>query len=283
MIDATVYRSIRNSTCAIISSPCRIFNTSPDDEKADYTKFKIHGTGFLIANNTVMSCRDVVESIFESENDFIGCMFWTPMPDGYFRAAVCGIGQSLAPSDVIPFMEKRPYFENKNLAVLEVALSDDLIRTHRPVLFGSRNDIHIGYDIAICGYIYGNEMLGSLDDNSTLRFEPLLLQGHIAGLSPHDNLLTNPINLIITDITQGGELSGSPIFNKSGRVIGINTRGLTREVIGDPVKGKSTIEVSLGIGKGIPLMEEEFGDFAREISQTFEKNCLARELSETHR
>ncbi len=257
MIKTEVYRNIRSSICMLITTSNRYWNLQSDETDVQITEtlWQVVGTGFLIAEDVLLTNRHVLDKLDQVGHDFSAIAFFVLDEVGDVCMATFEIVASQTISHKPNSTPEDGYLANHDIAILSFDRKPGMIDANPLAKFSDRNDIQIGNDIAICGYIHGTVPLGKLNDRTTLRSEPLLLQGHIAGLSPYDNDGRLPLNLIITDITNGGGLSGSPIFLPDGTVIGVHCAGLESSA-------DSRVNIS-GIGRGIPLTSEIVSTFLR--------------------
>lgn len=272
MINTDVFRTIRSSVCAIATGTSKLWNYSEDETKPEGVNFNIIGTGFLATKELILTNRHVLDAIKECPKDWVAAVFITADDEGIISINYHKLEGNLVLSDSLHYDDAKGKTLGTDVAFLEINQNsvEGIASNHQPVRFGLKDKIQISSPIGVCGYIHGNAMLGNPNDDSTIRYSPTLMQGHIAGLAPYDNFPNCKINMILTDITNGGGLSGSPLFTEDGSVIGLHCAGQTELVYGPKTEldqPPAIIKITQGIGFAVPITQ----DFIDNIQLIWEK------------
>ena len=261
MIHTDVFRTMRDSVCAVAIGTSKLWNYAENETKPDGTNFQILGTGFLATKDLILTNRHVYDAMQQHNKDWVAVVFIRVDPEGNICFDFHKINRTILISNS-PVWDPGEYKKLGNdIAFLELDSNsvESVAEHYKPVNFADKEQLQISMPIGVCGYIYGNEMLGDPLDISTIRFSPTLLQGHVAGLAPFDNLPNHTVNLILTDLTNGGGLSGSPLFTEEGKVIGVHCAGRTEVVYGPGPSSQQPLVpklVTQGIGFAVPITQE---------------------------
>ncbi len=264
MIDIQTYRTIRQSTCAVVKSDIQLWDRDPTERKPDRVTYEIVGTGFVFHEDLVITNRHVFEGLLGVPNDRVAVMFVN------YDSAAKDINITLMKTHYRVVLSDSPSWPggkkylNTDIALYQLDLSEtdkrrSFLKLHPALPLGQKDDIQIGASIGLCGYLYGNELSLDPQDPSAWRISPLLHQGYISGVAPFDNVDDWPIKLFLTNITNGGGFSGSPIFLPNGNVIGIHCAGLEQPVVSVDSAGKvCQRSIPLGVGFAIPMTSTFF-------------------------
>lgn len=261
MIATNVFRTIRDSVCAVAVGTSKLWNYAEGEQKPDGVNFQILGTGFLITRDLVLTNRHVFNAIRKFDQNWIALLFIRADDSESIDFVLHKIDKRMVLTSSSTWSETEGWTLGTDIALLQLNPNniESVSQYHKPVIFAEKECIQISTPIGVCGYIYGNKLFGNPQDVTTIRFAPLLLQGHIAGLAPYDNLPNQKINLILTDMTNGGGLSGSPVFMEDGRVVGVHCAGHTELVFGPSSSPDQPPEVKLitqGIGFAVPIWRD---------------------------
>lgn len=209
---------VRSGVCAI-----GWLDGNPDQYLADRGRFKVMGTGFLIAETTAMTNRHVVQKILGCQRnhsvpqDRLLLLFTYPADSGW-KEAFCrikGIGLTDNANPDIGFIEfaRRPEPEFGQCKPLHPA---DL------------SGVLVGHHVAAFGFPYGNESLTIevRDSEGEVlerigRFGPILQKGYISATTPFGSRVSEAERVLL-DMRIAGGMSGSPVFDLvNGKVVGI--------------------------------------------------------------
>jgi V8-like Glu-specific endopeptidase len=206
-----IVTQLQVSTCAVGYCTVPIQQYVADTNKPF---FNVVGTGFMVANELVMTNRHVIQGLLEMQAD-IGfpddqrvLLFVQPTTPGRWKIHVVGIltmGMvTHAEVDVGMISIVHPTAEAFGEVMPLAAQTEVAYQVAEPV--------------AICGYPFGSDMLQR--ENRVYRWGPVLQQGHISAISPFTNT-NKPLELLL-DIRIAGGMSGSAVARSSdGKVIGI--------------------------------------------------------------
>ena len=223
LIDVKACKDVRNAVCAI-----GYLMVPLEQHRKDWTnpEFRIVGTGFLIAENLVITCRHVLQTLHHLEdhegypNDQMRLSFVYPHLKDSKQWQAMNIGLDMT---LIPEREGMP-----DLAFIRIAPKDRTPDSYQcvPVKF-SECAVQLGDHIAIWGYPDGEGLhLPGMkyDPNEKLvRTGPVLQQGFVSAGTPFDVELASEYLL---DVRTTGGMSGGPVFNpRTGEVIGVHYKG----------------------------------------------------------
>jgi V8-like Glu-specific endopeptidase len=234
MIEQQILHRIRNGVCAVG------YLTVPLPDYETYYrlpgKFVVVGTGFLVRDTTVMTCRHVIDDLLaEAKCEHVPATqlfvsFVVPRTDGSFGITVRLIRHhdSSRSRDVdIGFIG------------FEIVHPKHFTDIFPPDITASVT-VHVSEAIASYGYPHGSALLEK--DDRVQRWGPVVQQGWISGVAPHETAAT-PDELLL-DLRAAQGMSGAPVFRPSdGSVIGMVSSGkgasgdqtLTTTVFAQPV------------------------------------------------
>jgi V8-like Glu-specific endopeptidase len=222
MIEQKILHRIRNGVCAVG------YLTVPLPDYETYyrlpAKFVVMGTGFLVRDTTAITCRHVIDDLMaEAKREQIPASqlfvsFVVPRTDGTLGITVRLIRHhdSSRGKDVdIGFIS----FEIVHPKHFRDIVPPDIV---------AAATVHVSEEIAAYGYPHGSALLEK--DDRVQRWGPVLQQGWISGVAPHDAAAT-PDELLL-DLRAAQGMSGAPVFRPNdGLVIGMVNSG--KEAIGD--------------------------------------------------
>jgi hypothetical protein len=210
---------IRRITCAI-----GVLKVSVDDYCKDPTdpKFKIFGTGFLIAPLLVITNRHVLTSLsafLEKES----------LPKNrrhvaFMRPDGAGIAQSFHEFDKMAAITN-PHFDVGLIAFQ--ATEADPIREVDPAQVSASASYEVGDPVGVYGYAFGEGLLKREfgERERIYRFGPVLQKGYISGLSPYDH--SGLVDRMLLDVRTAKGMSGAPVFNpQTGAVYALHSSGI---------------------------------------------------------
>ena len=204
--------AVRYAVCAIGWLPI----TSEDyyaNPRRD--KFRIEGTGFLVARKRVQTCAHVIDSLERIKKKqgtkpfTVGVQVVHPPRAG----AAADMSTAFRPF-VIRYKE-----DAIDVAILELGGSD--IPVDPVVLVPEVYTPAVGEQIGLCGYAHGSALLSR--GGEVYRFGPVVQTGIIAALSPFDRV--SPESAVL-DLLTGPAASGSPVFRwDTDEVLGVLVEG----------------------------------------------------------
>ena len=209
---------VRSSVCAI-----GWLDGTPDQYLADRGRFKVVGTGFLIAETTAMTNRHVVQRVLDCQRnrnvpqDRLLLLFTYPGDSGW-KESFCrikGIGLTDSANPDVGFIEFARCPEP------EFGLC-------KPLHPADLSNVQVGYHVAAFGFPYGNKSLtievkGSEGEvlERIGRFGPILQKGYISATTPFGSKVSEA-DRVLLDMRIAGGMSGSPVFDPvNGMVVGI--------------------------------------------------------------
>ncbi len=218
------YLKVRASVCAVGYMDILFSEGKPFDIANDLF---VLGTGFLIGDNKVLTNRHVIEALKSKKSS----SYWTllffndsknlgkaSLKQGLIgvefpQMAVATGGVASALTDLGVLVPKEPF-------------DSQFLEHRKPVEFGDLNQLRVGKDLSICGYAGGNSFI-TFDSLQFSRAGPLTHFGKVSALAPWDFLSDGrQYTNILTDISNGGGFSGSPVFcPTTGQVYGIHYAG----------------------------------------------------------
>lgn len=217
--EQTALVRIRRITCAI-----GVLKVSVDDYTKDPAdpKFKIFGTGFLIAPMLVLTNRHVLTNLtafLEKES----------LPKNrrhvaFTRPDGVGIAQSFHEFDKMAVITN-PHFDVGLIAFR--AAEADPIREVEPAQIAASASYEVGDPVGVYGYAFGEGLLKREfgERERIYRFGAVLQQGYISGLSPYDH--SGSIDRMLLDVRTAKGMSGAPVFNpQNGLVYALHSSGI---------------------------------------------------------
>ena len=218
-LDQTALARIRRITCAI-----GVLKVSVDEHIKDPAepKFKIFGTGFLIAPLLVLTNRHVITnltSFVEKES----------LPKNrrhvaFTRPDGVGITQSFHEFEKMAVITN-PHFDVGLIAFR--ATDADPIREVQPAQTEAVATYEVGDAVGVYGYAFGEGLLKREfgERERIYRFGPVLQKGYISGLSPYDH--SESIDRMLLDVRTAKGMSGAPVFNPhTGIVHALHSSGI---------------------------------------------------------
>ncbi|MES2191593.1 MAG: serine protease [Pseudomonadota bacterium] len=224
-VDVAVVKRVRNSICAI-----GYLMVPMTQHKKDPTKpnFRIVGTGFLVAENLVITCRHVVKKLEELEDhedipkdQILLCFVYPQLEKSTdWQWSYIPYGKLISPeAPGVP-----------DLAFITIPKEDKRATDFAqcaPVVFGDLAKVQLGDHIAMWGYPEGEALhlpgLKYEPQIDVVRTGPILQQGYVSAGSPFE---VEGAAEYLLDIRTTGGMSGSPVFNpRTGEVIGVHYKG----------------------------------------------------------
>lgn len=212
MIDSKVVDLVKSAVCAVgyIEVELEQFVEEPYEPN-----FTVYGTGFLIDETSVLTNRHVLTKMRES-------MTRNHVDDAKrFVQFVEKIDRGWRSSFV--HVESMHILPDPGMDIGLIRLGDeieDMDPRPLPLLIQdlSKFELSVGKNVGACGYAHGHELLER--DGKIYRFGPVLQQGHISAMAPHD--ASGRIDEFLLDMRVTVGMSGSPVFlPESGVVIGM--------------------------------------------------------------
>ena len=213
-IDREVLDRVRHSVCAIgyLSTPATRIQAEPT-----VGGLEIAGTGFLAAENLVLTNRHVMEGLIRAarKRGF-------NLVDRLALEFVVSDGQRVGRLLSKPVRYAIHTEHELDLAILEINVADSPEQAQflQVAQFGDPSSLAVGQDVSVLGYSHGSTPLTRQGSTERYRYGPLLQQGAVSALAPYDRV--SPPEQILLDISVAGGASGSPVFlTESGEVVGI--------------------------------------------------------------
>jgi V8-like Glu-specific endopeptidase len=208
MIGQQLLNTLRSGICAIGYTTVPV-GTYLQNASAPY--LKVLGTGFLIRNEVVITCRHVIQALLEAQeelgfpDDQRVLVFITPNNGAGVNIGVSTLGTFGFPtnSDIDVAFVECPRLEGPGFVLVKAL---PLRRAW---------DLRVTQQVAVCGYPYGHAMLQR--NRRVYRWGPVVQQGYVSALSPFDNL-GGPQEMLL-DVRVAGGMSGAPIFLPDDAVV----------------------------------------------------------------
>jgi hypothetical protein len=234
MIERGILHRIRNGVCAIG------YLTVPLPDYQTYYrlpgKFVVVGTGFLVRDTTIITCRHVVDDLIgESRRERVPASqlfisFVVPRTDGSLGITVRLIRH-----------HDSSHKHNVDIGFLSFEIVHPKHFTDiAPLEIPAAGTEHVSEAIAAYGYPHGSALLEK--DSKVQRWGPVVQQGWVSGVAPHEAAAA-PDELLL-DLRAAQGMSGAPVFRPNdGSVIGMVNSGkealddqtLTTTVFAQPV------------------------------------------------
>lgn len=217
-------KEVRASTCAIAYIKSNMEKLHLSEGYEDILKhLDVFATGFLIAQNIVITNRHVTEKIDELIKEPSISI------DHIILWFVNTSTEQQATSHFIRIIDSATFIDKDDTGRLDIGflrIPDEgasllyNIDIH-PVRLGKLDDVCLGKEVAMWGYPYGSDMLSS--NLGISRFGPAISRGMISAIAPNDCVDPRAITTFLIDINAAEGTSGSPIFTlDNGEVIGIH-------------------------------------------------------------
>jgi S1-C subfamily serine protease len=208
------------------------------------------GTGFLVDGGFVITNTHVIDALIKECKSTNWTLYFFNDKKNIGKSTILrGLkAVSVQPNPKDPLVSKSRINSGPmdfGLLAPEIPFNSDFFELHGPVKFGNLNSLKVGKDVAICGYLGGNMCL-DFNNFNFVRGGPITHFGKISALAPWDIIMYgNNITNILTDISNGGGFSGSPVFcPESCKVFGLHYAGHTE----------------FGLGLSIPLHQKRTAD-----------------------
>jgi S1-C subfamily serine protease len=211
-----VLREISERTCAI-----GVLKIADEEFAANFQRpvFKILGTGFLVAERTVLTNRHVLQNVFMylQKEHLAGDRQHVSFVRRHPQGAVQELRRFAKAGAVLD-----PHID---LGVITYAPEPTPQNELSPVRLRSNFESEIGDPVAVLGYPYGEALQLRSDEEVLYRFGPVLQQGYISALAPHEH--TDIVDRVLLDVRTSIGMSGAPVFDpESGEVLAIHSAGL---------------------------------------------------------
>lgn len=189
--------------------------------------FRILGSGFLISDDTVMTCRHVIEN----RNDEKGI----PIPAASKGVMFLDLNQvkpvflQINQSRIVP-KPGYPGFADWDVGFLQIDPSQ-FAASHQfaAVKTSPASHLAIRRRVGSLGYLLGNDLLSREPDEDGIfntpqnwRLGPILLQGCLSAVVPHDAFPPSQYEDLLLQMTSERYMSGAPVFDpETGDLIGM--------------------------------------------------------------
>lgn len=271
-MDPKIVASIFANTCAIAwHGPD--FDPSTMPERAwPGTGIPVYavGTGFLISPRVVVTAAHVVKSIRArgvATKNICVCVATPPTPPALRgNIEIRGENAIAFVGVILPGGEQTKIGELHSASdiafiTLKYGINDDPTEVRPPpyaipqgLKFADPTSIGLLDPVVVAGYMLGQKMI-AMPGSTTMRYGPLLLSGHVAAIAPVSLRGQDGDSDYWIDVTCERGLSGGPVCNMSGEVIGMVTSGPVIDL--DKVIPGEVI--SRGLARALPLNERLIG------------------------
>lgn len=221
-MDPDIVKKIRCSVCAVGYLKVPMEQHKIDASNPD---FFIVGTGFLVADNLIMTNKHVLEDVYKLEDQkgvpkeqfLVSFVYPQKNKEPNWQLCYTGITKSFIPNEA----------DRPDIGFIEFSrdkTTNDFNQC-KPVIFDDLQNINIGDPVAMWGYPTGTALLqpslGYNQNQKLCRIGPVLQQGYISAGTPFE--VEQGTLEFLLDIRTYNGMSGSPVFNPTtGKVIGIH-------------------------------------------------------------
>jgi hypothetical protein len=189
-------------------------------------KFRIEGTGFLIARHGAQTCAHVISSLqqIKKRQGTKPCTFGVQFVHPPRPGADADMSTSFRPFEI------RSRQNEIDVAILQLGRSE--IPIEPVALVPESYTPTVGEQIGLCGYAHGSVLLARAGE--VYRFGPVVQTGIIAALLPFDHVT---LESAVLDLLTGPAASGSPVFRwNTGEVLGVLVEG--------QIKGSAALSIA---------------------------------------
>ena len=234
MIRESVYRHVRNGVCAVgyLTGTLEAYLNRLESDM-----FQVVGTGFLVADATVLTNRHVIAGLLEAEIAHV-----IPRHQLFVQFVAPKGRKSL---QLVPRMIREvSYLDDPKLDIGFIKYKV-IYKRHfssiRPLKIVDRWNLKVSEEVGVCGYPYGTQLLAG---GISYRWGPVVQQGHISAVSPFDT--TGVPDDILLDVRTAGGMSGAPIFRpRTGEVIGVHYAGIEATTAFGVPLNRGTVKAAL--------------------------------------
>lgn len=205
-----IAHDLLSGTCGLVR-----FEREPGDDELPLPKYEVLGTAFMIRDDCIATATHVFNTLPRRPDGQVDCVLL------FVHGARSGLEIGFGKLDDAA----HAFVDDSDIVLCKFTfVARQPPQALRPLVPVERLDLQLGEDVAACGYLLGATFLEGIEFGyDRRRYGPLILQGHVAAISPYSG--SNP-SRFLTDMRVGRGMSGAPIVRRDcGKVIGVHSGG----------------------------------------------------------